>query len=374
MGNSYTELKAPSVLPKIGNSATTLPFQLGQPKGGNEDRERVPFPSGGSGRIGMAPRFQVDLGESIPPLAAIVEEGVPGSFRDAAPDLLARGLAVVPCGSVDGKVPLVEWGKWTKRPGRAFIEKMRRRYPSANVGIVVGLSGITVVDCDDPAAVAVMVARCGDTPLKVRTPSGGVHLYYRAAGERCADLRPEGLKVDVKGIGGFVVAPPSVRPDGPHAGRAYEFLEGSWRDLSQLPAARPGSLPTTEDGARRPARLRAVRQGWRNNTLFRLLLRQARYCDSLDALLDIAEGVNQDFAPPLSAAEVADAARSAWGYEERGENWAGREPRVSLTRAQHDALRAHRHGSDAWFLLATLRFSHWDRDGFAAAPKAMAAD
>src|SRR4051794_32233415 len=207
MGNSYTELKAPSVLPKIGNSATTLPFQfgqpkignsattlpfqlgqpkignsattlpfqLGQPKGGNEDRERVPFPSGGSGRIGMAPRFQVDLDESIPPLAAIVEEGVPGPFRDAALDLLARGLAVVPCGGAAGKVPLVEWGGWAKRPGRAFIEKMMRRYPSTNVGIIAGLSGITVVDCDDPVAVAVMIARCGDTPLKVRTPGGGVH-------------------------------------------------------------------------------------------------------------------------------------------------------------------------------------------------------
>src|SRR4051795_10480685 len=295
MGNSYTELKALSVLPKIGNSATTLPFQLGQPKGGNEDRERVPFPSGGSGRIGMAPRFQVDLDESIPPLAALVEEGVPGPFRDAAPDLLARGLAVVPCCSADGKVPLVEWGKWTKRPGRAFIEKMMRRYPSTNVGIIAGLSGITVVDCDDPAAVAVMIARCGDTPLKVRTPSGGVHLYYRAAGERCADLRPEGLKVDVKSIGGFVVAPPSVRPDGPHAGRAYEFLEGSWADLARLPVARPGSLPMIGDGTGQPGRLRAVKQGRRNNTLFRLLLREARYCDNFGALLDVAEGLNQDF-------------------------------------------------------------------------------
>jgi Bifunctional DNA primase/polymerase, N-terminal len=206
----------------------------------------------------MAPRFQVDLDESIPPLAAIVEEGVPGPFRDAAPDLLARGLAVVPCGSADGKVPLVEWGKWTKRPGLRFVEKLMRRHPSANIGIVTGcLSGITLVDCDGD--VDVMIACCGDTPLKVRTPRGGVHLYYRFAGERCADLRTEGLKVDVKAAGGFAVVPPSVRPDGPYAGRAYEFLAGSWGDLSRLPAARPGSLPAVEVGMNQPARLRAVR-------------------------------------------------------------------------------------------------------------------
>ena len=61
----------------------------------------------------MAPRFRIDLDESIPPRAAVTE-GVSGPFRDAALDLLARGLAIVPCGGADGKVPLVEWGKWTK--------------------------------------------------------------------------------------------------------------------------------------------------------------------------------------------------------------------------------------------------------------------
>src|SRR3954454_10854218 len=169
MGNWYTELKPPSVLLKIGNPATILPFQLGQPKGGDEDRERVPFPSGGFGRIGMALRFKVDRDESIPPLAAIVEEGVPGPFRDAALALLACGLAVVPCGGADGKVPLVHWGKWTKRPSFRFVEKMVRRHPSVNIGIVTGRpSGINLVDCDGD--VDGMIARCGDTPLKAGTP------------------------------------------------------------------------------------------------------------------------------------------------------------------------------------------------------------
>src|SRR3954452_1823826 len=161
----------------------------------------------------MGPRFQVDFKESIPPLAAIVEEGVPGPFGRAALSLFRFGLAVIPCGGADGKVPLVHWGKWAKRPGLDFVRKMTCRHPSANVGIITGLSGITVVDCDDPVVVTAMITRCGDTPLKVRTPSGGVHLYYRTAGERCTGRRPEVLEVVVNCLGGFVVAPPSVRPN-----------------------------------------------------------------------------------------------------------------------------------------------------------------
>jgi Bifunctional DNA primase/polymerase, N-terminal len=173
----------------------------------------------------MAPRFQVDLGESVPPPAAIAEEGVPGPFRDAALDLLARGLAVVPCGGADGKVPLIHWGKWTKRPGFRFVEKMVRRHPSANIGIVTGCpSGINLVDCDGD--VDAMIARCGDTPLKAGTPSGGMHLYYRFAGERCANLRGEGLNVDVRGAGGIAIVPPSVRPSGPLRGSRLSAPRG----------------------------------------------------------------------------------------------------------------------------------------------------
>src|SRR4051794_23544353 len=105
-------------------------------------------------------------------------------FALAALDLCRAGLAVLPVGGDDGKQPLVAWGKWRKRPGRNFMEKLAQRYVGANVGIITGLSDLTVVDCDAPEAVAAMIERCGDTPLKTSTPSGGVHLWYRSAGER----------------------------------------------------------------------------------------------------------------------------------------------------------------------------------------------
>jgi DNA-binding XRE family transcriptional regulator len=177
----------------------------------------------------------------------------------------------------------------------------------------------------------------------------------------------------VRGAGSIIIVPPSVRPDGPHAGCAYEFIEGSWEDLVRLPTAHPGSLRMVEDGASRAVPLRAVRKGRRNKTLFSSLLHEAKHCDDFDALRDVAERINgENFEAPLPPAEVEKTVRSVWDYEERGENWTGKEPKVSLTRSEHEVLRAHRHGADASFLLATLRFSHWDRNEFAAAPKAMA--
>jgi len=92
--------------------------------------------------------------------------------------------------------------------------------PAANVGIVTGpASGIWVLDVDPlhggDAALAALELAHGALPrtYTVRTGSGGLHLYWSLAGvdfdltNRRGTL-PVGL--DVRGRGGFVVAPPSV--------------------------------------------------------------------------------------------------------------------------------------------------------------------
>src|SRR5688500_11989732 len=131
----------------------------------------------------MAQGLHADLDESMPSQEAAAEgDGAPGPFHTMALELLARGLAVLPCKGRDGKVPLIGWRGWRKLPPPAFVEKRMRRHPGVSAGILTGpLSGITVVDGDDKAAVAAMIRCCGDTPLKTRTPRGGVHLWYRHA-------------------------------------------------------------------------------------------------------------------------------------------------------------------------------------------------
>lgn len=291
------------------------------------------------------------------------------AFLEAAMTLARVGLAVLPLGDDDGKKPLVKWRGWKNRPGQAFLEKLSNKFPDANIGVICGLSGVTVVDIDDASLLSPMIERFGETPLKIGTPSGGVHLWYRSSGEACSALRSEGLAVDLKGFGGQVAVPPSIRMSGPYAGQKYEFIAGSWADLARLPSIRAGAYPSAEVA---PTQLRAVRQGHRNNVLFRSLLRHAKCCDDIETLFDVAATLNADFEPPLSSTEVAKTVVSVWEYESKGRNWVGREQRVYALKSECEALAAHQNGGDGVLLLLKLRMAHWGHDQFAISPKAMA--
>lgn len=139
-----------------------------------------------------------------------------------------------------------------------------------NIGLATGPSGLLVVDLDTakpgqttPAdwampgvhdgqdVLAVLADRhCqqvdGDT-FTVATPSGGLHLYYRAPeGERLRNTAGKlGWKVDTRAHGGYVVAAGSTVD-----GRTYECL--SDQDPALLPAwlladLRPAPLPPPPD-------------------------------------------------------------------------------------------------------------------------------
>ena len=299
-------------------------------------------------------------------------------FADAALDLLDRGLAPIPLGGDDGKVPLVRWKRWKHPLGRQSLGQLADKHPTANVGVLTGLSGVTVVDVDDLELTDAMVRRFGDTPLQTSTPSGGVHLWFRSSGERCR-TRLDGLKVDIRGEGGMVVVPPSIRPSGPHAGKAYGFLEGTWDDLPRLPEMKVPALATTSVS---PAAgtLQTVQQGNRDNSLFRACLDLAPRCDTFDDLVDEARTINESYAPPLSDARVVAKAKSAWQCQVEGRNWRGHGAHVTVAERTIDRLLAHdpRHGPDALSLYLKLRAKHGARDqrreAFAVAARAMARD
>src|SRR5262245_13845615 len=124
-------------------------------------------------------------------------------FAETAPDLAKRGLAVIPCPGDDGKSPrgaVAGFHRWKGPPGPKAIGRLAAEHGDANIGIIPSLSGLTVADVDEGGKDAEEISRrAGDTPLIIRTPSGGVHLYYRSNGERSADLRSSGLAVDVRG-------------------------------------------------------------------------------------------------------------------------------------------------------------------------------
>jgi hypothetical protein len=290
-----------------------------------------------------------------------------GPFADAAQDLRRAGLAVIPCGGDDGKKPSM---RWPKRPlGEAAINKLitPERFGNANIGILTGgLSKVFIVDIDDPKIVAAMLNRFGSTPMITQTPSGGVHLWYKWDGERCGNLRREGLAVDLKGQGGFIVVPPSFRPS---TGQPYTWLKGCPNDLSKLRVVRPGSVNDANE-PEAPVPLRAIKEGRRNGTLFKLLLREVRHCDSEAALQDVAETINDDCDPPLPDSEVHRTVASVWNLEATGNNWAGKEARIVFTASEFDDLMEK---PDALALRGLLRMMHGGRhEPFAISAKIMA--
>ncbi len=319
-------------------------------------------------------------------IARDAAQTAPGAFAAAAVNLLCRGLFPIPVGGRDGKVPMIRYFTTMRRPGPATLHKWIARWPIQNVGIVTGpISKITVVDIDgdDPGLLREIERRFGETPIAIRTPSGGVHLYFRFAAERCANLRPA-LPVDIKAAGGFVVCPPSVRPSGEHIRTGYVFIRGSLDDLAHLPAITPGSLPArtktaatatiTPSTRTKVVQLGAVGVGYRNDVLFGAALRRARTSTSEQALLAAGIEINAAFIVPLEFTEVAKTVHSAWGYEVRGENWVGTRDRAAAAAFQNVALAAR---PDAETLLLVLRHAHGARDTrgepFAASPRAMAA-
>ena len=224
----------------------------------------------------------------------------------------------------------------------AGSHQLAMKFPEAMAaGFIAGhRNRLTVIDIDSPddRLLDEMQGMFGATPLHVRTPSGGRHLYYRHGGE-ARRIRPL-PNVDILGAGN-VVAALSVVPKG-----RYELERGSLDDLAALP-------PIRQEQQRRPAG--GIPEGQRNNGLFKYCLRCAPSCDDLEALLDVARTLNMELIEPLPDIEVIKTAKSAWAYQVTGRNWVGRKARASTDREE---ILAMSRDPAAAMLLMLLRVSH----------------
>ena len=118
------------------------------------------------------------------------------------------------------------------------IEKWWKKFPDANVGIATG-DGLRVLDVDPrnggDVTLAQMEAVHGPLPKTVTVESGGGgrHCYFRVpagAPNRCGI---GGLGLDIKGEGGYVVAPPSLHA----SGARYRHIESfTSTELAEWPA------------------------------------------------------------------------------------------------------------------------------------------
>jgi Bifunctional DNA primase/polymerase, N-terminal/AAA domain len=102
-------------------------------------------------------------------------------------------------------------------------ERWWRKWPRANLAIATEPSGLVVIDVDAGSGgfdtLLQLEATHGRMPetVEARTGSGGRHLYFVAPTDRQIGSR-NGWRpgIDVKAMGGYVLAPPSVNLAGPY--------------------------------------------------------------------------------------------------------------------------------------------------------------
>ena len=274
-------------------------------------------------------------------------------FADHAPDYLEAGLVVFPTGGDDGKLPLVKnWQKFGRRAGFELI----KRFPDANIGVRDGGNGITRIDIDDTALINDAILRFGDTPIKVSTPSGGLHLWYRSSGERRI-LRLEGVGIDVLGNGGYGVAPPSINPQK----GSYRFLEGHTRLITELPPIAPGALPLTSAAGAATDDEEIGEHGSRNNRLFGYARSIVADCPNVNDLIMRVQMENQTLKSPLSDSEVQKISNSVWGYREADRVLLPGGDAAAIIRTPESVLLGG--NSDAGWVLVLLRQAHGAKRG-----------
>jgi hypothetical protein len=143
-----------------------------------------------------------------------------GKVADAALKYLDFGFSVIPLG-LDKRPMLSSWRSFQKRhPLESQVRSWFEQWPDAGVGIVTGwLSRLVVVDLDSDKAVEHVRKQMKRYPPTVKTGKGW-HLYYRYPAEK--EIRNSvnaDIGLDIRGDGGYVVAPPSIHP----SGRKYEW-------------------------------------------------------------------------------------------------------------------------------------------------------
>lgn len=147
---------------------------------------------------------------------------------------LTKDFSIIPLKEKE-KFPTFRWKKYQKeRSSLEDVEGWISQNPNSNWGIVTGsISGIVVVDIDDLKGFKESGLKFPNT---VTAKTGkGLHLYFKHPG---IAIKNEVKRVeswfDIRGDGGYVVAPPSIHPNKSH----YEWEEGfaPWEcELAELP-------------------------------------------------------------------------------------------------------------------------------------------
>lgn len=249
----------------------------------------------------------------------MTDKSEPTPLHRTAADYIGRGLAVIPLRRGQ-KVPATPHGinDWSDNPDQVPI--WWGMEPWANVGIVTGQpsGGVFAIDLDvhDPAHSGIETLRDweavhGELPetWEQVTGSGGRQLFYRAS-RRVRNSANGELGVDIRGDGGFVVAPPSIHPNGepyewsvsPDDCEIADANDLVWEFVDYV---RPSSTAGEGGGSKPPFELPQEIAANRNDTLFRYAssLRE-KGLDAASVRVLVLDANARLCRPPLPEAEI----------------------------------------------------------------------
>lgn len=243
---------------------------------------------------------------------------------------LSEGWAPIPLRALEKKPPAgFHLARWLERTAKkADVRRWWKRWPDANVGLVMGApsGNLLAVDVDPRNGGERSLRGLHLPPTRVvRTGSGGWHYVYRS--RTSLPKRTGALPgLDIIGAGGYIVAPPSIHPNG----NSYAV------ELDEKPTPAPAwieellrSIPKQTSPKAQAAWSAVILEGERNERLFRaacgfaegrcFLCGKGR-CQRGDTehLLRRLSAMNRKrCSPPLEEDEVRGIAAKAWRYAHR---------------------------------------------------------
>ncbi|MFH8793302.1 bifunctional DNA primase/polymerase [Streptomyces sp. NPDC017941] len=173
----------------------------------------------------------------------------------------AKGSALHGERSCTGRAPCTNGHvKWEQR-ATLDAERIRRTWQAGayNVGIATGPARLLVVDLDIPKGKGSADAPCGATNFQalceragvswpatytVRTPNGGLHLYFHTPSRLPCTAGSLAEHIDTRGTGGNIVAAGSLTPHGVYAVEVdgpAAALPAWLHALLHVPDVRPGA-------------------------------------------------------------------------------------------------------------------------------------
>jgi putative DNA primase/helicase len=141
------------------------------------------------------------------------------NFLDSATFYSNHNIKVIPVRRQDKK-PLTNHGWKDASTDKVVLQEWNKQFPNCNIGIPTGIiNNIFVVDVDGEIGVQSLAAlenAYGKLDAPTVNTGKGKHLYFKMPEN--VDIKCSTSKIaphiDIRGNGGYVVAPPSIHPNG----------------------------------------------------------------------------------------------------------------------------------------------------------------